>query len=271
MIRLSYIVIERVEKFGSLREFRRALSFLRGLGYEGVELNMTGWLLDHLTDLQEVLEQSGLRMPSFLTGENYVEGLCLSSPDSGVRQGAVERLIRCVDAAKRLECLFVVGGMQGTLSDEPDVGVAQERIRTGLRTIATVAEKENVQFVIEPVNHLQVGFNNSVAEVRQLIADIGSSAIRPMVDTIHMNIEEQSLVQPILDCGRELAHVHLCESNGGEFGSGHVDFASVLDALERIGYDQWASVKVYRKMSFERAAQSSFAYLQGLRPVSVVL
>ena len=50
-----------------------------------------------------------------------------------------------------------------------------------------------VEIVIEPVNHLQVGFNNSLAEVQRLIAEIDVPVFKPMLDTIHMNIEETSL------------------------------------------------------------------------------
>lgn len=264
-IRLSYIVIPRVEQFPSPSDFKRLLAVLKDTGYEGVELNMTGWLLTNLDSLQSWLREYQLSTPSFLTGEAYFEGLCLTSPDPGIRQRAVERLIQCVRAAKRLNSLFVVGMLQGTAQNEPVREVAQQRIVDGLSLVAATAEKEGVQFVIEPVNHLQVGFNNSVAEVRALIKAVGHGCVKPMVDTIHMNIEERSSIQPILDCGGELAHVHVCESNGSEFGTGHVDFAGVLDALDSIGYRGFASVKVYRHLSFEEAAVSSFQYLQKVR------
>src|SRR5262249_55052717 len=130
------------------------------------------------------------------------------------------------------------------------------------RALASVAEERGVEIVIEPVNHLQVGFNNSVREVRELVAAVNSPAVRPMVDTIHMNIEESSLRQPIFECGRALRHVHLCESHGGSFGTGRVNFAGVLAALRDIGYMNFASVKVYRHLDFETAARSSIAYLQ---------
>jgi sugar phosphate isomerase/epimerase len=101
-----------------------------------------------------------------------------------------------------------------------------------------------------------------VAEVLRLIAAIGSPAYGPMVDTLHMNIEERSLVQPILDCGTELRHVHLCESNGSLFGTGHLDFAAVLRALREVGYRGFASVKVYRGAGLEEAACTSMAHLR---------
>ena len=119
-----------------------------------------------------------------------------------------------------------------------------------------------MELVIEPVNHLQVGFNNSLAEVQQLITAIDVPVFKPMLDTIHMNIEETSLTDPIYRCGRSLGHVHLGESNGGILGSGHVNFPSVLRALESVGYEGFASVKVYRKASLEEGARSSIEYLR---------
>ena len=85
-----------------------------------------------------------------------------------------------------------------------------------------------------------------------------------LVDTVHMNIEETSLVQPILDCGETLGHVHLCESDGGVLGSGHIDFRLVLATLEEVGYGGFASVKVYRKADFREATQASLKYLRAL-------
>ena len=77
-------------------------------------------------------------------------------------------------------------------------------------------------------------------------------------------IEDTSLTQPIHDCGQDLRHVHLCESNGGPFGSGHIDFGSVLRALEEIDYGAFASVKIYRKATMEGAIAPSIRYLQNL-------
>ena len=70
------------------------------------------------------------------------------------------------------------------------------------------------------------------------------------------------MTQPILDCGKELRHVHLCESNGGRFGTGHIDFAAVGRALWQIGYQGFGSVKVYRPESVDDAARSSIEYLR---------
>ncbi len=262
MTRYSYIVIEPLSSFGPGDRLQGILSLLRDCGYAGVELNLTKPTGVDLDRLERWLSDLDLVVPSFLTGDAYGEGLCLSSPDLSVRQRTVERLIGYLDVAQRFDAILVVGLLQGLRSDEPDPDVANPRITECLREVAAAAEEKKREIVIEPVNHLQVGFNNSVGEVLDLIKAVGSPAVKPMVDTIHMNIEEASLLEPIRRCGDRLRHVHLCESNGSLFGTGNVDFGSVLKSLDEINYQQFASVKIYRGASLQEAAPSSIEYLR---------
>lgn len=262
MLAYSFIVMDRVSAFRSPDEFRKALQIVRDCGYEGVELNLTEPLGVDADILEKWTRELRLEIPSFLTGEAYFDGLCLSSRDPEIRRRTVDRLIRYLDTAARFGSLLVVGLLQGLRRDEPDPEIANNRIAEGLRRFAEAAEKRNIDIALEPVNHLQVGFNNSVAEVRAMAAAVNSPRLRPMIDTLHMNIEESSLRQPILDCGPALRHVHLCDSNGGAFGSGRVDFGEALAALREIGYAGFASVKVYRHLDFEAAARSSIEYLR---------
>lgn len=264
MIHYSFMVIEAPNTLGNEAQVRELLAFIRQRGYEGIELNLDLPPAVPFGQLERWVGEAGLAIPSFLTGGAYNRGLCLSSPDPAVRQRTAEHLIRCLDVAKRFNSILVVGLLQGFRRDEPDPERANERIAGCLRQVMDQAERLGVDLVIEPINHLQVGFNNSVGEVRQMAARVGSPNLRPMVDTVHMNIEETSLTQPILDCGSSLRHVHLCESNGSLLGSGHLDFGAVLQALNQIDYDGFASVKVYRNAALHEAAKLSMEYLRRL-------
>ena len=260
MIHYSYMLIDERDVFA--KDLPVFFDLVKTSGYEGVEFNLTPGLIKQLDRLEEALKDTGLKTPSFLTGAAYGEGLCLSSPDASVRSRTVERLLSYFEVAHRFQSVLVVGLLQGLRSDEADSKIANQRIVECLREVADAAQEQGVELVIEPVNHLQVGFNNSVAEVCQLIEAIGSPVFRPMVDTLHMNIEETSLTQPIHVCGTALRHVHLCESNGAALGSGHIDFDAVLKALNEIGYDGFASVKIYRNASLEEAVVESIGYLR---------
>ena len=262
MFRFSYIIVD----FSAVEQDpAAAFAFLKRCGYAGVELNLTQPVLDRIEELERAAVDHDLVVPALLSGAAYQDGLCLSSPDPEVRR-TVQRLEIYLEVAARFKALLVVGLLQGLRSDEPDAEAANRRIVAGLREVGSAALKLGVELVIEPVNHLQVGFNHSLAEVQQLIAAIGAPAFKPMLDTIHMNIEETSLTEPIHSCGSSLGHVHLCESNGGILGRGHIDFSSVLRTLQAVGYQRFASVKVYRKASFQEGASSSLQYLRNRLP-----
>lgn len=260
-MRYSYMVID----FSTIGDdLGASLDFIRQCGYDAVELNLTPELLGRLDEVESLCRTRGLAVPSFLTGAAYQEGLCLSVADPARRAGAVELLKSYLPLARRFDAILVVGLLQGLAQDEPDAELANARIADGLREVGLAAVDEGVELVVEPINHLQVGFHNSVNEVRDLVVAIDVPAFKLMVDTIHMNIEEKSLIEPIRACGAALRHVHLCESNGALLGSGHIDFKAVLETLDEIGYDGFASVKVYRKVGFREAAQRSLDFLRAL-------
>ena len=201
---------------------------------------------------------------SFLTGANYFsDGLCLSSPNAEIRARAVDRLAYCASVAARFGAVMVVGQMQGFLSDEPDRAVGEKRIAECMKRVTEAAERHGTTIAFEPVNHLQAGFNNSLADVMALAAEIDSPHFKPMLDTFHMNIEETSMTEPILRVGKELGHFHLCESNGSVLGSGHLDFKPILKTLDTIGYDGYVSFKIYRQ-PWAVGAETSLVHLKQL-------
>jgi 5-keto-L-gluconate epimerase len=190
------------------------------------------------------------------------EGLALCSPDPALRQRAVARLEDRVRIADQLGAIVVVGQMQGLSKDEPDEKAGNDRIVAGLQQVCRTAEKLGVTVVLEAVDHLGVGFNTTIAEVEAIQRRVNSAAFKPMYDSFHANIEEHSLTEPILRLGQNLGHVHLCETNGGPFGSGHLDFAALLRALGEIHYCGWVSVKIYRLVPWEEGAAGAMAFLR---------
>ena len=218
---------------------------------------------DHLAARADELS---LPVVSLLSGWSYAnEGLSLSSPTASVRDRAVARLTEYLEMAAKLDALLVVGLLQGLRSDEPDPTIGNDRIAEAMTRVAREAEDRGVSIVVEPVNHLQVGFTHTAAEATALIARIRSPAVGLMLDTIHMNIEERSVLGTIRDYGLRAGHFHLCETNGGPFGTGGLDFPGVLAALEQSGYDRFVSVKVYRGAGYDAAARGSAEFLRRVR------
>jgi sugar phosphate isomerase/epimerase len=259
-MKISYMIYDPVP---DLAELSRRMALIASVGYRGVELVATHPLGYEVEDLAALAEKHGLPVVSLLSGWSYgKEKLCLSSPDPAVRARAADRIGDYVRKAAVLRALVVVGLMQGLRSDEPDEGRANERIAEGLKRVARVAEEVGVSVVIEPVNHLQVGFNQTAAEAAELADRVGSPALGYMLDTIHMNIEERSVLGTIRDHGSKVRHFHLCETNGGPFGTGGLDFPRVMAELRTSGYDGFISVKVYRNSAWDESARACAEFLK---------
>ncbi len=253
------------EPIDDLDELDRRMGILAAIGYRGVELSAFHPLPYPVEAVAALARTHRLPVVSLLSGWSYArEGLCLSAPDAGVRDRAAARLVDYVGQAASLGSLVVVGLMQGLRSDEPDEDRANDRIAEALRRVCLDAAARRVSIVLEPVNHLQVGFNQTVAEASAMADRVGSPAIGFMLDTFHMNIEERSVEGAVRLHAPRARHVHLCETNGGPFGSGGLDFGRVLTALDAAGYDRFLSIKVYRRMGWEEAARSSATTLRGL-------
>ena len=259
-MKLSNLVYEPVQE---LSELDRRMKLVADLGYDGIELTATHPLGFSIEELIALTEKHRLPVISLLTGWSYgAENLCLSSPDATIRTRAVERLSEYASHAARLNAVIVVGLMQGFRSDEPDEEIANERIAECLQRTCTAAADLGTTVVIEPVNHLQVGFNHSAAEVVTLMERVGSPALSYMLDTIPLNIEETGVIPTIREHGANVRHFHLCETNGGLFGSGALDFQRVLAALDHTGYDDYVSVKIYRQAPWAEAAKQAIDFLR---------
>ncbi len=266
-MKLSFLFYAPVADLG---ELDRRMARIASLGYQGVELTACHPLPYPVEEIATLSRRHRLPVVSLLSGWSYAnEGLCLASPREEVRQRAVERLIEYVGVAGRLGAVLVVGLMRGLRSDEPDEAAANERIAACLRPVAEAAVAAGTTVVLEPVNHLQVGFNHTAAEAVAMIERVGSRGLGYMLDTIHHNIEERSILETIRIHGQRIRHFHLCETNGGPFGTGNLAFPDVLRTLDEAGYEHFASVKIYRKVDWEEAARTAVAFLRDKAAIRV--
>ena len=259
-MKLSFLFYAPIPHLG---ELDRRMGLIAGLGYHGIELSASHPLPYPVEEILALTRKHSLPVVSLLSGWSYAsEGLSLASPRADVRQRAVDRLIEYAGVAGRLGAVLVVGLMQGLRSDEPDETVANQRIAACLRPVADAALEWGATVVLEPVNHLQVGFNHTAAEAWAMVERVGSQALGYMLDTIHLNIEESSILQTIRDHGRRIRHFHLCETNGGPFGTGNLVFQDVFQALAELHYSHFMSVKIYRKLDWEDAARTAMIFMR---------
>jgi D-psicose/D-tagatose/L-ribulose 3-epimerase len=105
-----------------------------------------------------------------------------------------------------------------------------------LKELAVDAAGVGVTLGLEVCNRYETNVVNTARDAVALADDIGADNVVVHLDTYHMNIEEDDLVQPVLDTGDRLGYVHIGENHRGYLGSGHLDFPAFFGALEQIGF-----------------------------------
>jgi sugar phosphate isomerase/epimerase len=86
-----------------------------------------------------------------------------------------------------------------------------------------------------------------------------------LADTFHMNIEEPSIEGSIRRAGDRIFHFHVADSNRWHPGAGHLDFASILDALYATGYTGFVCGEFLPIPDAETAARRGIAHLRGIK------
>lgn len=111
-----------------------------------------------------------------------------------------------------------------------------ERSVASLKEIAPVAEDNQVFFNLEVVNRFECFLLNTAEEAVAYVKEVGSSNVRVMLDTYHMNIEEDTIASAVETAGQYLGHVHIGENNRKPPGYGHIPWDELVASLQRIDY-----------------------------------
>lgn len=150
--------------------------------------------------------------------------------------------------------------------DEPPRTPEQDRevLLEGLAELGAHAEQAGAVLLFEPLNRYEDHMVNTVAQAAELIRAAGSSAVRILADTYHMNIEEDGLCAALRDAGDLLGAVHLSDSNRGQPGTGHVPFEAVVATLRELGFDGVLSVECRLRGEPEQAVRDCGRFLRDL-------
>jgi D-psicose/D-tagatose/L-ribulose 3-epimerase len=255
-MRFSYVLPDPAS-YRDWTEFEGDVACVQQSGYDAVELQIADPAQFDEPRVRAVLDRIGLPMCAFQTGSSYAtRGNCLSTADAAVRDRTLALLRSFVDLADRWKSVIVFGSLQGRLKDEPRRDLAEARIVDALRDVGAYATACRVTVAFEPVNQLEVGFHNTIAAGAALVRGLNLPGVRLMVDTFHMNIEEQDMLAPLAGVADILVHVHLSETNRDVLGAGHWGTRAFLAELRRLGYAGYCSVGVYNS---ERSRRDSIA------------
>ena len=117
-----------------------------------------------------------------------------------------------------------------------DKQILTDRAIAGVQEAIKAAEDNDVLFCVEVVNRFEQFIMNTAAEGVAFAERVGSPNCKILLDTFHMNIEEDSLRGSIIEAGDWLGHFHLGESNRRPPGQGRLPWPEIFGALREINY-----------------------------------
>jgi D-psicose/D-tagatose/L-ribulose 3-epimerase len=208
-------------------------------GFDGVEI-----AVENPADLDPVFVKAQLDRHGLVC-----TSVCACFPPSRDLRGtpAQQRatilyLKQLVDFAGVLGTDIVMGPLYSATGRAAAVPAAEYRrqwrtVRGHLKTICDNAEQNGKIICLEPLNRFETDFLNTVEQGLQMISEVKSPALKLLLDTFHMNIEEKNPADAIRRAGRHVGHFHASASDRGTPGNDHVDWPGVAQALKDIRYE----------------------------------
>lgn len=192
---------------------------------------------EKMTDLKKYADEKGIELTYSLGLDKKYD---ISSENESVRSGGVDYLKRI------MECVgFMNGNAVSGVAYEgwgaPDYIVDSklamlERSIDSMKKVIRTAEDFGITYSVEAVNRFESCLINTAEEALDYVDRVGSKNIGVLLDTYHMNIEENNLGDAIRLAGTKLTAVHTGDNNRRCPGRGHIDFDDVFQALSDIGY-----------------------------------
>lgn len=212
-------------------------------GYEGVEFVGEPEKLN-LKEIREFLKKYNIEASSICS--IYNNNRDLVHPDISIRENGIQYTKSVIDMAVELGAKIVITRPSPCMKTNPLAPADQEWQWAVMNIVecGKYAAKKNIVLVIEAWNRYETYFINRLDQALKLCKDVNLENVGVMGDTFHMNIEEFDMASAIINCGNQLKHIHLADSNRAAPGRGHINFKPIIDALKEINYDGYLSFEL---------------------------
>jgi D-psicose/D-tagatose/L-ribulose 3-epimerase len=168
------------------------------------------------------------------------EEMDMVSEDSSVRKNGVTLLQDLCRNMKYMDGQIMAGinysSWPRKLLPGEDKRALTDRAIEGVREAVKAAEDCGVIFCLEVVNRFEHFIMNTAAEGIAFAKRVDSPNCKILLDTFHMNIEEDSFRDSILESKGWLGHFHLGETNRRPPGFGRMPWPEIFGALREIDY-----------------------------------
>jgi D-psicose/D-tagatose/L-ribulose 3-epimerase len=221
-------------------DFVPYISKIKRLGFDILEVNagtVTNMSIRGRDRLRRAAEKADIELTYCIGLPHHHD---LASPDSGVRRAGISFLKRCAEMIRYMGNKQLGGIIYSSWPGKLPFGEEKRRYLDrsiqSMREAIRAAEDFDVFFNVEVVNRFEQFLLNTSAEAVSYVRQVGSDHCRILLDTFHLNIEEESIGGAIANAGPGLGHFHVGETDRKPPGRGRMPWDEIFGALRSIGY-----------------------------------
>lgn len=251
------------------------LQTIADAGYDGIDMDAEPDRIDRnrFNEVRDLAFSMGLKVPALLGAWapwHCGEERDLCSTDETIRMRGVGYSKRAIDLAAEFEqpplfqlCACPIEN-EYPLASTPVDTLRQQFVKSTMEIVAYAAPK-GVNIAIEPINKFegQAGFLNAIPEALSIVDEIAADNLGVQADFYHMNMADGNLIETLRLMEGKLMHVHLAESNRYILGTGHLDFAAILQTLKELNFTAYLSLdSVPAKPDWKTVVEQGISYLK---------
>lgn len=202
-----------------------------------------------ITALRRQGEQCGIE---FSTNSGPSKEYDLASVNVDTRENGIAYFKKIIDHMTLLGSKVLVGAIYSfwptDFSGTEDKGGAWDRSIECLKEVGAYAEKNHIEIALEILNRNESYILTEHKEAIEYCRRVGSPSVKILLDSYHMNIEEDNMTDAILDTGRAglLAHVHVGECNRKLPGMNNsIDWPAFGKALRDVNFEKYVVMEPF--------------------------
>jgi D-psicose/D-tagatose/L-ribulose 3-epimerase len=223
-------------------DYKKYIDKAAALGFDILEISCAAFSSRYTTDsqLMELRDYAKEKGVILTAGYGPSAEQNLSSADENVAKNA-KAFFRGVFEKLKLMNIKVLGG--GLYSYWPvdyskpiDKPGDWKRAVKSIGEVAKIAADCEVTLGMEALNRFEGYLLNTCEEALRFVNEVNHPNVKVMLDTFHMNIEEDNIAGAIRLAGDKLGHLHLGEQNRRVPGKGSMPWNEIGLALRDINY-----------------------------------
>lgn len=214
------------------------------LGFDGIEISLLGMTTEKAEAVAALAREHGLQV-TCTTG--LAADADISSADDAVRDRGLAYLRWAFGTAAALGSRILSGVVYAPWGKFAPAEKQSRTVRSiqSWRTLAPDLAAFDLRIALEAINRFETDMLNTAAEALSMSRAIGSPQVGVLLDTFHLNIEEQDIATAIRSAGTDLFHFHVSDNDRAVPGTGHFPWQDAVTGLRDIGYDGWIVAEMF--------------------------